>query len=68
MKTEIKLERSLTPNLDCVVLKSITGNHNNGRLKREILGLTWHNPHYKLNQQKSIMDSPCYSLLDLSLK
>ena len=42
MKTEIKLERSLTPqdnikpNSDFVVLTHITAYHNNGKLKRGI--------------------------------
>ena len=49
MKTEIKLERSLTPkdkitpNSSCVVLTPSTTNHNNKRrLKRGICGFSRH--------------------------
>ena len=41
MNTEIKFERS--PNSEFVLLTPITVNHNNGRLKREILGFIGHN-------------------------
>ena len=57
MKTEIKLERLLTPkdnittNSDFVVLIPLTANHNNGRLKRGKCGLTQQDPQYKLNQK-----------------
>ena len=64
MNTEIKFERS--PNSEFVLLTPITVNHNNGRLKREILGLTMHNPvthSTNLTKRKSLMDSPCYRLL-----
>ena len=50
MKTEIKLERSLTPKDNTYN----TANHNNVRLKRGMCGLNWHNlhnPQYKLNQK-----------------
>ena len=65
MRTEIKFTNTIkryniTPNSDVVVLPPIPANRNNGRLKR---GLTRHNPQYKLNPKKSLMDSLSYRLL-----
>ena len=66
MKTEIKLERSLTlqgnkkPNSDFVVLTHITAYHNNGKLKR---GIKPAQPTLQTNQKRYLMDSPCYRLL-----
>ena len=67
MKTEVKLELSLTPkdnikpNSDSVALEPITASRNNGRLKRGMCILTRHKP--QAEQKKSLMDFPCYGIL-----
>ena len=66
MKTQIKLERSLTPkdnktpNFYFLVLISITANHNNRRLRSA-------QPTVQTEPKKSLMDSPCYKLLWLTI-
>ena len=65
MKTEIKLERSLTTKRQYntkfrfVVSTPITTNHNNGRLKRGMC--TTHSTNW--TKTISYLDSPCYKTL-----